>query len=367
MKNCERGLLRAAVLSLLLGHALTACQSGYYAQALRGHADMRRRERPCEAVIADAGTSPQVKGKLELAGRLCDFADQKLGLPADGQYSHYADLERRFVVWNVFATPEFSLEPHTWWYPFIGRAAYRGYFAEEKAKDCAKEMREKGNDVLVGGVAVYSTLGFFRDPLLNTFIGYSEPMLAETIFHELAHQRVFAGGDSDFNEAFATAVGQEGARRWLRAQGNMALLKRYEESMKRHSQILSLFHKARLKLAAVYGDEVLPEGKFKSSSRARSLSDDELRKQKKMVLKEVKRDFRKLQAGWGLRGAYSRWVEEGLNNAHLSSVSTYYDLVPAFDRLMARVGGDLGKFYSEVEKLAKLPREERRRWLIAGE
>src|SRR5215475_3013258 len=108
------------------------------------------------------------------------------------------------------------MEPKSWWYPLVGSLEYRGYFSEPGAQRYAGKLRKKGYDVYIGGASAYSTLGWFKDPVLNTFIFDPEPDLAETIFHELGHQQVFARGDTDFNEAFATTVGQEGARRWLR-------------------------------------------------------------------------------------------------------------------------------------------------------
>ena len=160
---------------------------------------------------------------MQLVSKLRDFADRDLKLPVNGHYRKYVDVHRTFVVWNVEAAPEFSMEPKSWWYPLVGSLEYRGYFAESNARGYAARLKKKGYDVYVAGTTAYSTLGWFKDPILNTFVFQPEGELAETIFHEQGHQRVFAGGDTNFNEAFATTVGQEGARRWLRAWTLFAL------------------------------------------------------------------------------------------------------------------------------------------------
>src|SRR6185503_6251921 len=96
----------------------------------------------------------------------------------------------------------------------VGRLEYRGYFDERAARREGDRLAARGFDVHVGGVAAYSTLGWFHDPVLNTFLFDEDVELAELLFHELAHQKLFIAGDTDFNEAFATAVAEEGVERW---------------------------------------------------------------------------------------------------------------------------------------------------------
>lgn len=202
-------------LGLLLGALLeTGCQTaGYVSQVIRGQHQIWKRQEPIDTLLASEETSPALKHQLALVLQLRRFAEHELKLPANGHYLRYADLQRRFVVWNVYAAPEFSLTPKSWWYPVVGSLDYRGYFSEEKARAHAAELRARGFDTYVGGVTAYSTLGWFRDPVLNTFIHEPEADLADLLFHELAHQRLFIPGDTEFNEAFATAVAEEGTRR----------------------------------------------------------------------------------------------------------------------------------------------------------
>ena len=214
-------LPRAALLCsgcLLLLLALSGCQTiGYYSQAISGQYEILVSEMPIRNLVADPATPPKLKLKLEQALKLLEFASHDLHLPAEGNYRKYVDLHRPYVVWNVNVAPALSLRPKTWWFPVVGSASYRGYFKEEAAQNYGRLWEKKGWDVYIDGVQAYSTLGWFHDPLLNTYIYESEASLADLIFHELAHQRLYVAGDTDFNEAFAMTVAGAGVRRWFEA------------------------------------------------------------------------------------------------------------------------------------------------------
>jgi predicted aminopeptidase len=347
-------VLRAGSL-LALASVLCGCSSvGYYAQAVKGHCQVVSRQQSCDKLIADTNTAPELKARLELAGTLCAFAESDLGLRARGAYRRYADLERPYVVWNIYAAPEFSLEAHTWWYPFVGSLDYRGYFEEEAARRYARKLARNGADVHVEGVEAYSTLGWFRDPLLNTFLHHFEPILAEVLFHELAHQQVFAPGDTDFNEAFATVVGKAGVRRWLTANGNRTALADYDAALERNRAFVGIVQEARLELKQLYAatrDETRHETVAAGKER---------------ILAKLREDFAELLTQSDAFAGYEPWFAENLNNAKLNSVATYYDLVPAFDRLLASHHGDLEAFYAAVRRLTKLPKAERHETLTTG-
>jgi predicted aminopeptidase len=350
-------------LLILLLTAFSGCQTfSFYRQAIHGQYQLFAHQRPIEKVIADPATPARLKEKLQFLQQLRTFAEQTLKLPVDGHYRKYVDVHRPFVVWNVEAAPEFSLEPKTWWYPLVGSLEYRGYFSERGARDYALKLRDKGLDVHVGGVSAYSTLGWFKDPVLNTFIFHPEPDLAETIFHELGHQRVFARGDTEFNEAFATTVGEEGARRWLNAKNDKVQLEKYLAQLRRTREFVHLIMNARERLQAIYGDELTPEGQLKASSK-KPASPDELRRQKKQSLEHLHQDYLALKAQWGGISEYDDWFTHEINNAQLNSVAAYYDLVPGFEYLLQLNGGDLQKFYQAVQRLADKPKDERLHWL----
>jgi predicted aminopeptidase len=251
------------------------------------------------------------------------------------------DVHRRYVVWNVQAAPELSLQPKTWKYPFVGRLAYRGYFSEKSAQECGDDLAKKGFDVYVYGVEAYSTLGWFKDPLLNTFIDTAEPELAELLFHELAHKRVFASGDTDFNEAFATTVGEEGAHRWLRAKCDSALLAQYDAALDRERDFVRLVTATRERLQKLYASSIPPE---------------EMRREKQRAFDDLRRQYADLKVQkWGGYSGYDSWFANQLNNAKLNTVANYYDYVPGFQRLLDMNGGDLKSFYAAAERLSKEP------------
>lgn len=333
---------------------LSGCQTvHYYSQAVGGQLEIFRAQRPVTEVLDDAQAPAKLKQRLRTVQEIREFARTDLDLDPDDHYVRYADLHRPYVVWNVHAAPEFSMEPKAWWYPFVGKAKYRGYFSETDALEYADRLRRKGFDVYVEGVEAYSTLGWFKDPLLNTFIDNSEPNLAETIFHELSHQRVFISGDTDFNEAFATTVGEEGVQRWLHAKARENSVEKYLQSRERKEQFVALVQNARKKLKALYGQQ---DGQTPAPVK----DAEELRRQKQELIAELRQDYEQLKRQWGGYSGYDRWFSGPLNNAQLNTVSAYYDLVPAFQALLRENGGNLEKFYAAVEKLGKLSKKERR-------
>ncbi len=363
-RRAVRGAYIALVLLLPL---LAGCGSvGYYAQAIHGQCQILHRKKPIEDLLADPKTPPTLKERLRLVLRIRQFAEEELKLPANGQYRHYADLGRRFAVWSVYAAPEFSLEAKTWWYPMVGRLEYQGYFNEAKASRFAAKLERKGFDLHVGGVEAYSTLGWFHDPVLNTFLLYNDDTdLAELLFHELAHQRLFVGGDTDFDEAFATAVAEEGVERWLRARGDSAELARYREAAERRQQFLALVSGARSKLERLYKsiDSAQCDACRSDPSGSGACARAEWRREKAAVFDQLRLDYAETKSRWGGNKEYDGWFEQPLNNALLNTVDTYYALVPAFQRMLAGQGGDLGRFYKEAAALGKLKKSERHRRL----
>jgi predicted aminopeptidase len=363
-RRLRKWLVAPALLAAVL--AMSGCQTvSYYGQAIKGQYDIVAHEERIEKLLADPQTPAPLQAKLQLVQNLRSFAKKDLKLPVDALYQRYADVHRPFVVWNVEAAPEFSLEPKTWWYPFAGSLEYRGYFSERAARHYAARLQRQGYDVYVDGVEAYSTLGWFKDPVLNTFLSDPEADLAETLFHELGHQRVFASGDTDFNEAFATTVGQEGARRWLRAKGDPAALEKYLAELRRTRQFARLIANTRERLEALYKDTRTEDGQVKAAREKRALPPQQLRQQKQDLLARLQREYAQLKAQWGGDTGYDEWFAHPVNNAQLNSVAAYYDLVPGFERLLELNGGDLEKFYQAVEQLAGEPKAERQRWLRA--
>ncbi|MBM3847514.1 MAG: aminopeptidase [Verrucomicrobia bacterium] len=331
---------------------LSGCGSArYYWQAASGHMTLMSRREPIRSLVDSPTIDSQLRSNLVLVLELRDFAQHRLGLPAGRHYTKYADIHRPCAVWNVSAAPEFSLEASTWWYPFAGRLKYRGFFAKSDAAQFARKLREQGLDVSMGCVDAYSTLGFFPDPVLNTFIDREPAELAELLFHELAHQRVFVAGDTDFNEAMATAVGQIGARLWLGESGRRSLLSAYELALEKERRFVGMVQQTRKELETVY-------------AATESLPLEARRSAKLSVLARLIKMHEDARADWGGSSPYDAWFAIPLNNAHLNSVATYYDLVPAFESLFNGSGRQWEQFFDRVRELQKLSKKERHARLV---
>jgi predicted aminopeptidase len=359
-----RGWFKRAGLAcagLWLTGALCGCQTThYYAQAIAGEYEILSRRQPIDRLSTDPQESAKLKEKFELVLQLRAFAQSNLKLPINKHYTSYVDLHRQFAIWNVNAAPEFSLEPKKWWYPFVGRLKYRGYFSEKDAESYGAQLTRKGDDVYVEGIEAYSTLGWFADPLMNTFIIHPESDLAETIFHELTHQRLFLSGDTDFNEAFATAVAEEGVRRWFDARDDRAQYQEYLTDLQRNRQFVALIMKARRQLEVLYGETNQPP---KPRPRKRIADPERVRARKAEILEHLRAEYEQLRASWGGYSGYDPWIRRSLNNAQLNTIAVYYELVPGFQVLLHERGGDLEAFYRTVEELRKLSKEDRHRRL----
>jgi predicted aminopeptidase len=340
-------ILAALTAAIALVVVLPGCSTiSYYAQAISGHLELMREARTLQARIDDPATPAPLRQKLVQALAIRQFAVDKLNLPDNGSYRSYADVKRSFVLWNVFAAPEFSVRPVRSCFPFAGCVDYRGWYDEADARRAAEDMRARGNDVYIGGVPAYSTLGWFDDPLLNTFVVYPEAEIARLLFHELAHQVVYVKDDSVFNESFAVAVEEEGMRRWqaFRVDPTAAERTRYDIARTRRREFVAMMLGARQRLEAFYAED-LPVA--------------ERRAGKARILGDLMRDYQALKVSWNGFAGFDRYFEQGVNNALLASIATYSGRLPAFRALLVREGGDLPAFYREVKRLATLPKAER--------
>lgn len=341
---------RAALAGLLLAGALSLSGCGYYAQAVRGHMDLVSRSRPVDEVLADPAAPAALRDRLELVLELRRFAFSELLLPDNGSYLKYVDLDRPYVVWNVFAAPPDSLTPMQWCFPVAGCVVYRGYFHEDAARSFASSLEADGLDVHVGGASAYSTVGWFKDPVLSTMLSPDDARLAGLLFHELAHQQLYVKGDSAFNEAFASLVEEEGVRRWLAAGGRDREWAGWQARKEREGAVQLLLEQARGELAELYAQDPEPA---------------DLAARKQAVFGALRERYRAVSADWPERGGYDDWFAASWNNARLIPVGTYRRLVPAFRALLREEGGDLGSFYARCESLGDLPEPERNAALAA--
>ena len=320
----------------------------YYTQALRGQLEVMGKSEPIAEVLADPDTPEALARRLELVADAREFSITELGLPDNGSYTTYTDLERDFVVWNVFATPEFSLRPKQWCYPIVGCVAYRGYFREAAAVSTAERLAEAGYDVHLGGVSAYSTLGRFEDPVLNTMMRWDDIQLVSVLFHELAHQVLYIKGDTAFNESFATAVEEIGVERYLESRGMEDAFASYEERKELRRRLMTLVDAARTDLETYY---------------AETIDDDEKRLLKEHRLEALTADLRAELERSG-RDA-DAFLARPFNNARMVPFALYEGRLPEFRQLLDNCNGDLGCFYDEVRRISELEPVERNRALDA--
>jgi predicted aminopeptidase len=315
---------------------IPACQTiRFYGQAVGGQLEILGKSRPNDQVIADSATPSSLRGRLVTVERIRRFASEHLSLPGDESYGKYADLGRKHVVWVLYAAPEFSLEPKTWLYPAVGKMDYRGYFHEQDTVALAGQLRHDGYDVFIGGVDAYSTLGWFHDPVLNTFVDYPDADLAETIFHELTHRRVFHRGATAFNESLASVVAEEGVKRWLAHEGRLAELRRYEARLDRRREFYAEIVRSRRSLEALY---------------ASAQSDTVKRREKALILNTLREQVGELWRRWGSPGLEA-WLAQNLNNGHLVSLKIYADQMPRLQELLAECDGDFERFFRQLEQV----------------
>ncbi len=323
-----------AMLVLMITNS--GCSLGYYLHSASGQAALLSKRVPITEVLADPATPESLRERLRRVQQAREFASSELGLPTRKGYRSYANLERDYAVWSVTATPEFSLTPKRWCFPVAGCVSYRGYFSKAKAETFAAGLARRGFDVAVRGVAAYSTLGYFDDPVLSSMLRWDDTQLVAIIFHELAHQLLYVKNDTPFNESFASVVEAEGMARWARAHGAPGELERYLRRRASAAEFAQLVENARADLQQLY---------------SQSMSDDERRERKTAVLLGLRQRYEALRDGGAISAGYDRWFAQDLNNAHLAAVGVYQQWVPALTALLLEQGGELESFYAAARDL----------------
>jgi predicted aminopeptidase len=336
-------LLKLTCMATLL-HALSGCTSlSYYAQAISGQTSLLLQRQPIEKVLRRDDLTPDVRQKLRLTQVTREFASAS-GLQPGDAYTTFVETHRPYVVYNVFAAPEFSVEMKQFCFPVVGCTTYKGFFNKAAADQEAASLAAQGYDVYVGGVAAYSTLGWFSDPVLDSFLNRSDVQLASLIFHELAHRELYVADDTQFNESFATAVERHLLGRWLDESNRKTELGEFDAARSRRDQVLVLVRRARLELAEVYGN---------------TTPDHDRRQRKQEVIASLRANYHALRSGWLGHNDFKMWMESDINNAKLGTLSTYNDWVDSFDIMLRQAGDDLPLFLQQVRSLSQQPRDSR--------
>ena len=333
----------AAMVCGLFG--LTGCSTlGYLGHTAKGQWQLLQAREPIGGLIGDDSTPPQLRSQLQNVLAIRDFASRELHLPDNNSYRTLSVTGREAVTWTVSAAPRFSVEPIEWCFPISGCVPYRGYFANDKAREFAGRQRHLGHDVAVVPVLAYSTLGWFDDPLTDTMLVYDELALANLIFHELAHQQVYVPGDSTFNESYATWVGREGVRRWAMHTDTSPeiSLQAWQQRIQAREQFNRQAMRIRAELQALYTSPVTEQ----------------------RMLAEKRRLLGELEAGLTEQGRLQLGLGSGddmsaLNNAHLALLVTYSDRLCAFDEFWLQAGKDFAQFHQRVAEVAELDSQQR--------
>ena len=337
-------------LLLLLTTSNSCTTLSYYQQSISGHLEIMQKSRPIALILTESDIAPELRNRLQQVIAIRKYASAVLFLPENNSYSTYVDLGRQHVIWNVVATPEFSLEPLNWCYLIVGCLTYRGYFSKAEAERYSQELKDGGYDVYIAGVTAYSTLGWFADPVINTMLQYDSTFLARVIFHELAHQLIYFADDTEFNEAFADMVAEYGVRRWLQDNNLIKESTEFEQTLARENEFNQLVFKYKAELETLYQS---------------NQDKDELRRQKQVVFEKMYRDYEQLQISWHGPDDYKSWFSSGVNNAKLALILTYKNLVPGFNDILIRYDYDLRQFYRMVTKLADCDKTARRQFLAS--
>jgi len=327
---------------LCVASALSGCAVPFYWQAIGGQLELLRKRTPIEKLVDDPAVDSALRAKLSSVAAIRRFAVDELHLPDNKSYTTYVALDRSYVVWNVVAAKEFSVDPERWCFPFAGCVAYRGFFARDKAERFQAELTAEGLDTYSGGSSAYSTLGYFADPVLSTMVNGGEQYVASLLFHELAHQKLYIKGDSEFSEAYATTIEEFGTERWLMTHGTPADIDRYRQRRQRGADFGALIAAQQSRLREIYTRGDPPEIK---------------RAAKRAAFETLKSDYAGVKARWGGNAEYDAWFAQPLNNATLAAVATYTRWVPVLRARLESRG--LDSFYADTGALAELKNDER--------
>jgi len=350
-------MIRTTGLLIVGALALAGCSTvTYYAQAIGGQLNILARAEPIDEILdatpvhrapPEAAT---LRSRLTTVLEIREFATSRLALPDNGSYREYVELDRDAVAWNVVVAPELSLSPRRWCFPVIGCVPYRGFFSLDRAREFADEQRRAGFDVRVATVAGYSTLGWFRDPIVSTQLRRNDIDLAALIFHELAHQKLYISNDAAFNESFATVVEKQGVQAWLGMQGSPERFGEWEISHRMQLDFVRFLGIYRERLKAVY---------------ASTEPDEARRLGKRKIYSELRDAYPAWRTRWDNNSRYDGWFADRINNAHLAGIDLYFRHVPAFEELFRRSGYDFARFYRAAGEIGRKQQAEREQ-LLAG-
>jgi len=322
---------------LLAAVTLPACQIAYVARSAAFQAELLASREPVERALGRGDLDPERARKLALVPRIKAYGE-RIGLAPTRSYEAIASRWERTLV-NLSACGPLTLEPHTWWFPVVGRVPYLGFFRERDARRWEARLAARDLDVWTRPVGAYSTLGWFRDPVLPGMLGWEEHRLAEVVLHEMAHATLWVPGAAGFNETYAMVVGEEASRRWISAEYGAASREVLALDRDRHDALLwrTLLDRLHADLAAIYAANDRPPEERLALKAARFAA----------LAGDVE------GAGFADPGRYLRAVrEQRWNNARVAQARTYDENRALLETLLARRGGDIRAFTADLRTLA---------------
>lgn len=300
-----------------------------------------------EEAMKDPKISTEDKRKLELAQKVKTFCEQDLGLKPNKNYTSYVQLDRPYVTYVVNASPKWELKNHEWSYPLVGKMPYKGYFREKDALAEANEMKKEELDVHVRGVSAYSTLGWFRDPILSSMLRYQDHDLVDTLIHETIHANIYIKNNADFNERLAVFLGGKGMEKFYhKTEGQESLTLKKSKADQLDNLEFSKFITEEIKDLKEFYKNLDPKDRNEETRMAR--------------LNEIKEHFKTKLAGKLKTENFKEFPNRPLNNARLMLFGTYMEKLEDFEKLYVQVHGDFKAFIEKVKALeaSKDPQKE---------
>ncbi len=271
-----------------------------------------------------ASLSDEERTGLRLLRRAQTFTES-LGLVRSTSYRHLIDRSGRGALWVLTAAPADRLEPVTWWFPIVGRVAYRGYFDGERADRFATRLRKDGHDTYVRSAALYSTLGFFNDPVPRSMLLWPPFQIVDTIIHELVHETIYVADDIDYNEGLATFIAHSATLEFFADRPEQAEAAR--RSFADEKTFADLLERLAKELERLYAETELA---------------DEARRRREGICRRYREEvFPALP--WETR-RYAGFGSAPLSNAYVLAHRTYLGDLSCFATHLAALGGDLAAF-----------------------
>lgn len=323
----------------------SACTDlGYYWHSTKGHLALMNKRVDIDDMLESPDLDADLRQRLLLVKNIRAFSVDELALPDSGSYHNYVQLDRDYLLQNLFAAKEFSTQLHKWCFPVAGCLSYRGYYDEELLNEYANQLRAQNFDLHIAYVPAYSTLGWFDDPVLSSFINWPDYRLAGLLFHELTHQRIYIDDDTQFNESLAVAIQQAGTELWLKANNEEAQLDEFTRWIVYRREVVSLIEETRKKLTRLYRE---------------NLDDTTKRQIKQAIFDGSRESYADIAERLNYQGGFKDWFAGELNNAKIGSVSAYNIHVPAFLAIIKSLKYDFEVFFTQVELIGTMDKPER--------